>query len=92
MNEELLPQGDGMEGFGDSLYTRVVKAGHRTYFIDVKSTRTKDLFLSLTELRKKSVQGTTINERNKVFVFKEDIEKFSEALKDVLAKIDELSK
>lgn len=92
MNEEFLPQSESMEGFGDSLYTRVVKAGHRTYFIDIKSTRSNDLFLSLTELRKKTVQGNVINERNKVFVFKEDIEKFSEALQEVLAKMTEMSK
>lgn len=44
---------EGVEGYGDSLFSRMIKAGHRTYFVDVKTTRQQDYFLSLTELRKK---------------------------------------
>lgn len=92
MNQEVTPQIESNEGFGDSLSTRVVKAGHRTYFIDVKSTRTDDLFLSLTELRKKITPNGVQTERNKVFIFKEDIEKFSHSLNEVIEKMRELSK
>ena len=92
MNQEVTPQMESNEGFGDSLFTRVVKAGHRTYFIDVKSTRTDDLFLSLTELRKKITPNGVQTERNKVFIFKEDIEKFSRSLNEVIEKMRELSK
>ena len=84
MNQEVTPQIESNEGFGDSLFTRVVKAGHRTYFIDVKSTRTDDLFLSLTELRKKITPSGTVNERNKVFVYQEDLDKFTEGLAEVV--------
>ena len=57
------------DGYGESVYTKMVKAGHRTYFIDVKTTRSNDLFLSITELRKKITPTGAINERNKVFVY-----------------------
>ena len=41
------------DGFGDSVFTKMIKAGHRTYFIDVKTTRSEDYFMTITELRKK---------------------------------------
>ena len=72
------------DGYGESVYTKMGKAGHRTYFIDVKTTRSNDLFLSITELRKKITPTGAINERNKVFVYQEDIEKFAESMEDVL--------
>ena len=72
------------DGYGESVYTKMVKAGHRTYFIDVKTTRSNDLFLSITELRKKITPTGAINERNKVFVYQEDIEKFAEGLSSVV--------
>ena len=72
------------DGYGESVFTKMVKAGYRTYFIDVKTTRSNDLFLSITELRKKITPTGAINERNKVFVYQEDIEKFAESMEDVL--------
>ncbi len=73
------------DGFGDSVFTKMIKAGHRTYFIDVKTTRSEDYFMTITELRKKILpNGDTVNERNKVFVFQEDIEKFTEGLLSVV--------
>lgn len=92
MNQDVLSQVDVADGYGESLYTRVVKAGHRTYFIDLKATRSKDYFISLTELRKKNTPNGVVTERNKVFIFNEDIEKISENLNDVIAKIAEISK
>lgn len=76
------------DGYGESVFTRMIKAGHRTYFIDVKTTRQNDYFLSITELRKKIARdGSTVNERNKVFVYQEDIEKFANGMSDVLEYI-----
>ena len=72
------------EGYGDSVFTKMIKAGHRTYFIDVKTTRSNDYYLSVTELRKKLTQSGTVNERNKVFVYQEDIDKFAEGLSEVV--------
>ena len=72
------------DGFGDSVFTKMIKAGHRTYFIDVKTTRQRDYFLSLTELRKRITPNGIVNERNKVFVYQEDFDKLGEALKEAL--------
>ena len=80
------------EGYGESVFTKMIKAGHRTYFIDVKTTRSNDYFLSVTELRKKITQdGSTVNERNKVFVYQEDIDKFTEGLNEVVDYIRSVS-
>ena len=72
------------ESFGDSVFTKIIKAGHRTYFIDVKTTRSKDYFLAVTEVRKKITPNGTVNERNKVFVYQEDMEKFTEGLAEAV--------
>ena len=72
------------ESFGDSVFTNIIKAGHRTYFIDVKTTRSKDYFLAVTEVRKKITPNGTVNERNKVFVYQEDMEKFTEGLAEAV--------
>ena len=72
------------DGYGESVFSKMVKAGHRTYFIDVKTTRSNDYFLSITELRKKITPTGIVNERNKVFVYQEDIEKFADSMEEVL--------
>ena len=72
------------DGYGDSVFTKMIKAGHRTYFIDVKTTRSHDYFMVLTELRKKITPEGVVNERNKVFVYQEDLDKFMGGLKAVL--------
>lgn len=74
-----------IDGYGESVFTKMIKAGHRTYFIDVKTTRQNDYFMSLTELRKKITPTGAVNERNKVFVYQEDLEKFTDGLNEVLA-------
>lgn len=72
------------EGYGESVFSKMIKAGHRTYFIDVRTTRSNDYFLSLTELRKKITPTGVVTERNKVFVYQEDLEKFTEGLTEVV--------
>lgn len=75
----------------DEIYSNVVRAGKRTYFFDVKATRGDDLYLTITESKKKfKDDGTSFYEKHKVFLYKEDFEKFSNGLKDVLNKIEEL--
>ncbi|MBR4995727.1 MAG: DUF3276 family protein [Alistipes sp.] len=66
--------------YGDSPFSKMIKAGHRTYFIDVKITRQDDYFLSITELRKKNTANGVVNERNKVFIYEEDFDKLSEGM------------
>ncbi|HZH87087.1 MAG TPA: DUF3276 family protein [Brumimicrobium sp.] len=72
------------------VHSTVVRAGKRTYFFDVKETKNKDLYLTVTESKKSIVNGKTTFQKHKIFLYKEDFEKFSEALGETIEKISEL--
>jgi hypothetical protein len=75
----------------NEVYSKVVRAGKRTYFFDVKSTKGNDLYLILTESKKTTnADGSESFQKHKLFLYKEDFEKFRDGLEDVLAKIDAL--
>ena len=62
-----------------SIFSKKVKAGkRRTYFFDVRTTKSNDFFLTITESTK-SFENDTY-ERHKIFIYKEDFNKFAEAL------------
>lgn len=62
------------------MYSKRVRAGKRTYFFDVKATRTNDYYLTITESRRHPQGEGFIYEKHKVFLYKEDFDKFAEAL------------
>jgi hypothetical protein len=73
----------------EEIFTRVVRAGKRTYFFDVKATRKDDYYLTITESKKRlGNEGKVFYEKHKIFLYKEDFEKFSEGLKDAITYID----
>lgn len=71
----------------EEVFSRRVRAGKRTYFFDVKATRANDYFLTITESKKRLEDGVFI--KHKIFLYKEDFEKFTEGLNDVVAYIKE---
>lgn len=72
----------------EDVYSKVVRAGKRTYFFDVKSTRGGDYFLTLTESRKRTNRdGSASFEKNKIFLYKEDFAKFADGFEDAVAYI-----
>lgn len=64
----------------DEVFSKRVRAGKRTYFFDVKATRSGDYYLTLTESKKRFEDGVFI--KHKIFLYKEDFEKFTEGLKE----------
>lgn len=64
----------------DEIYSAKVKAGKRTYFFDVKSTRSNDYYLTITESKKRFKEDGFSYEKHKIFLYKEDFNKFLEAL------------
>ena len=63
----------------NEVYSKVVRAGKRTYFFDIKATKGNDLYMTLTE--SKIVFGEDGNDnfqKHKIFLYKEDFEKFKE--------------
>lgn len=64
----------------DEIYSAKVKAGKRTYFFDVKSTRSNDYYLTITESKKRFKDDGFSYEKHKIFLYKEDFNKFLDAL------------
>lgn len=73
------------------VYSKVVRAGKRTYFFDIKATKGNDLYITLTESKKVFSDGRENYQKHKIFLYKEDFEKFREGLDEVLDKIEELT-
>jgi hypothetical protein len=72
------------------LFSKSVRAGKRTYFFDVKSTRGNDYYLTITESKKRFGQdGKFFYEKHKIFLYKEDFEKFVEGLNEAVQHIRE---
>ena len=70
----------------EDVYSKPVRAGKRTYFFDVKSTRdNSDYYLTITESKRKvEPDGSFSFEKHKIYLYKEDFDKFQEGLSDVL--------
>jgi len=72
----------------EEIFTKVVRAGKRTYFFDVKATRKEDYYLTITESKKRlGNEGKVFYEKHKIFLYKEDFDKFAEGLKDAVSYI-----
>ncbi len=71
---------------GSEVYSTKVKAGKRTYFFDVKETKSGEYYLTLTESKKRfnGETGKFFFEKHKIFIYKEDFGKFKEGLNDTL--------
>jgi hypothetical protein len=68
----------------EEIYSSKVKAGKRTYFFDVKSTRSNDYYLTITESKKRFKEDGFTYEKHKIFLYKEDFNKFMEALNNTV--------
>ncbi len=84
-NEELENSGEIAR---EEIFSKVVRAGKRTYFLDVKATRRNDYYLTITESKKRfNRDGRHYFEKHKIFLYKEDFDKFTENLEEVIAFI-----
>lgn len=70
----------------ESVYSKTVRAGkRRTYFFDVKQTKGSDYYLTITESKKRFEDGGY--ERHKIFLYKEDFNRFMEGLNEAVDHI-----
>ncbi|MFM7194827.1 MAG: DUF3276 family protein [Bacteroidota bacterium] len=70
----------------EEIYSQKVKAGKRMYFFDVKATRGNDFYITITESKKRfhgDSEGFTF-EKHKIFLYKEDFNKFMEAMTNIV--------
>ncbi|MDD2386118.1 MAG: DUF3276 family protein [Bacteroidales bacterium] len=76
---------EGTDKRREEIYSVSVRAGKRTYFFDVKETRQEDYYLTLTESKKVfDKDGNSRFEKHKIFLYKEDFEKFMEGYLEVV--------
>ena len=71
------------------VYSRSVKAGKRIYYLDVRKARNNDLYLCITESKRRQAEGEEAPsfEKHKVFLYKEDFAHFTEGLQDVIGYV-----
>ena len=71
---------------GEDVYSKPVRAGKRTYFFYDKTTRGhKDYYLTITESKRRTnPDGSYTYDKHKIFLYKEDFEKFSEGLSEII--------
>jgi hypothetical protein len=75
----------------DEIYSNVVRAGKRTYFFDVRATKGKDYYLTITESKRKyDDDGNFHYQKHKIFLYKEDFEKFTIGMSESIKKVIEL--
>jgi hypothetical protein len=73
----------------EEIYSERVRAGKRTYFFDVKATRGNDYYLTITESKRKPKDDGFVYEKHKIFLYKEDFNKFVEAMNNTINHVKE---
>jgi hypothetical protein len=69
----------------EEIFSEAIRAGKRTYFFDVKATRRNDYYLTITESKKRfNRDGKSFYEKHKVFLYKEDFDKFVDGLNSAI--------
>lgn len=74
----------------DELFSKAIKAGKRTYFFDVKSTKNDEKYITITESKRRFDEGQQrfFYEKHKIFLYKEDFEKVAKGLNDAINYVE----
>ena len=68
----------------EEIFSKSVRSGRRTYFFDVRSTKAEDYYMTVTESKRDfNEDGSPFYKKHKIYLYKEDFEKFKEALDEV---------
>ena len=68
----------------DEIYSKSIRAGRRTYFFDVRSTRADDFYLTITESKREfNEDGTPFYKKHKIYLYKEDFNSFKQNLEEM---------
>jgi hypothetical protein len=75
----------------EEVFSKSVRAGKRTYFFDVKSTKANDYYLTITESKKRiGDDGAPFFEKHKIFLYREDFQKFVDGLNEAINHVTEI--
>lgn len=86
MYNEDYENGRSYDRNSEDVYSKPVRAGKRTYFFDVKTTKgNNDFYLTITESKRRQERdGSFSFDKHKIFLYKEDFDKFAEGLAEVV--------
>ena len=89
MYSEDYERGHAQERNSEDVYSKPVRAGKRTYFFAVKATKgNNDFYLTITESKRRVERdGSFVFDKHKIFLYKEDFEKFQEGLQEAVQYI-----
>ena len=74
----------------EEIYSKILRAGRRTYFFDVRETKASDYYLTITESKKfTNEDGSYYYKKHKIYLYKEDFENFTSCLQDSISFIFE---
>lgn len=75
---------EGHDNKSQEIFSKILRAGRRTYFFDVRSTRADDYYLTITESKKHTNDdGSVYYKKHKIYLYKEDFVRFKEIFDDV---------
>src|SRR5947208_3209138 len=80
-------------GSRDGIFSKRVPAGKRTYFFDVKTTKSNDYYMTITEsIKQTGDDGSPFYLKHKIFIYREDFDKFMEGMNETFNKAKALQK
>ncbi len=72
----------------EEIFSKVLRAGRRTYFFDVRSTKAGDYYLTITESKKfTNDDGSFHYKKHKIYLYKEDFESFTDIMNEMTAYV-----
>lgn len=72
----------------EEIFSKVLRAGRRTYFFDVRATKADDYYITITESKKFTEEDGSFHfKKHKIYLYKEDFAAFSEILEDMTAYV-----
>jgi ribosomal protein L31 len=81
-----MEEGNNQLDHGGEIFSKAIKAGKRTYYVDVRSTKNKDMYITICESKKIFFEGhdKPVFDKRKIHIYKEDFDKISEALNEAI--------
>lgn len=72
----------------DEIFSKVLRAGRRTYFFDVRATKADDYYITITESKKFTEEDGSFHfKKHKIYLYKEDFAAFTEILEEMTAYV-----
>jgi Protein of unknown function (DUF3276) len=72
----------------EEIFSKVLRAGRRTYFFDVRSTKADDYYVTITESKKFTEEDGSFHfKKHKIYLYKEDFASFSEILEEMTSYV-----